>query len=389
MTKLLLMIGAAALALSSSPALAQHQHHGHHAPAPKAKAPKKAATKKPGPKKAAAKKAAPKKAAPKKKRPVKKKVASGKPAAAKARPAAPTPDPHAGHTAPTPAPAPDPHAGHAMPAPDPHAGHSPSAAADPHAGHQTAAIDPPIGPPPAEAFTGPEHAADLFWDPAAQAQSRRGMRREHGGLPAYRLLFDRVETQVGKGGDSFQFDGDAWFGGDIDKLWLKAEAEGEWGKRLESAEVQALWSHAIDPWFDVQAGIRADLRPDTRTYVAVGVQGLAPYWIEVDAAAFLSDKGNVTARIEAEHDVRITQRLVLQPRAEIELALQDVPEQQVGAGLSTVELGARLRYQIRPELAPYVGLSFERATGDTRRLRRLEGEEEGGVNLLVGIRAWF
>jgi copper resistance protein B len=153
--------------------------------------------------------------------------------------------------------------------------------------------------------------------------------------------------------------------------------------------VQALWSHAIDPWFDLQTGVRLDLKPDTRPYLVAGVQGLAPYWIEVDAAAFLSDKGEFTARVEAEHDMRITQQLVLQPRAELQFALQDVPRERLGAGLATLELGARLRYQIRPEFAPYLGVAFERAMGDSRRFRRLADEDLGGFSLIAGIRTWF
>jgi copper resistance protein B len=391
MRHILLLLAATAMAVTS-PALAQH--HGHHMPAPKKPAPKKAAPKKAAPKKAAAKKAAPKKAAAKKapveKTPVKK-AAPKKVAAKKVAPAKPKVDPHAGHTEAPAKSAVDPHAGHTTPpaAADPHAGHS-AAPADEHAGHSTTpAIDPPVTPPPPAAFSGPEHAADLFWDRADQARSREWMRREHGALPAYRLLFDRIETKVGKGADGFELDGEGWYGGDIDKAWFKAEAEGEWGERLEEAEVQALWSHAIDPWFDLQTGIRVDLKPDARPYLVAGVQGLAPYWIEVDAAAFLSDKGDLTARVEAEHDMRITQTLVLQPRAELEFALQDVPRERLGAGLSTVELGARLRYQFRPEFAPYIGFSFERAIGNSGRFRRLAGEDDGGFSLLAGIRTWF
>jgi copper resistance protein B len=391
MRHVLLLLAATAMTVTS-PALAQH--HGHHMPAPKKPAPKKAAPKKAAPKKAAAKKAQPKKAAAKK-APAKKAVAKKAPAkrAAAKKPVAPKPkaaDPHAGHQMPVQTPV-DPHAGHtAHPvAADPHAGHS-APPADEHAGHaMTPAVDPPVAPPPPAAFSGPEHAADLFWDRGAQARSREGMRREHGGLPAYRVLFDRMETRVQKGADGFGMDGEAWYGGDIDKARFKAEAEGEWREGVDEAEVQALWSHAIDPWFDLQTGFRVDLAPDMRPYLVAGVQGLAPYWIEVDAAAFLSDRGDLTARVEAEHDMRITQRLVLQPRAEMEFALQDVPRERLGAGLSTVELGARLRYQFRPEFAPYIGLSFERAIGDSGRFRRLAGEDDGGFSLLAGIRTWF
>ena len=386
MTRLLLMIGAAAMALSS-PAAAQHQGHVMPPPAKKAPAkkaaPKKASAKKAGANKSAAKKAAAKKSAVKK--PAAKKAAAKKSAAKK--PVAKKPATKKAAVKP----ADDPHAGHEMPAAqqDPHAGHEmPAAQAGPHAGHDMApAADPPVAPPPPAAFAGPENAADRFWDPAAMARSRSVMRQEHGALPAYRLLLDRLETRVGEG--SFEIDGEAWYGGDIDKAWVKADVGGEWREGFDEVEFQGLWSHAIDPWFDLQTGVRMDLEPQSRAYLVAGVQGLAPYWVEVDAAVFLSDRGDFTGRFEAEHDMRITQKLVLQPRAELELALQDVPGERLGAGLATARFGGRLRYELRPEFAPYVGVDYELASGRTAGFRRRAGEAAGGWRLVAGIRTWF
>jgi copper resistance protein B len=321
-------------------------------PAPKAKpAVKKAAPKKPAAKTVVAKKPVAKKPAAKK--PAAKPKAAARPPARRpapkqaSKPAAPVADPHAGHAMPQPAPAADPHAGHQMPQPapaaDPHAGHQmpqPAPAADPHAGHQMpeiadphaghqmpAAPPPPIAPPPAAAFSGPDHAADLVYPPAAMAGAREQMRKEHGDLTASKILIDQLEAKIRNGRDGYAWDAQGWHGGDIDKLWLKTEGEGAFGEGIEKAEVQALWSHAIDPWFDFQAGIRYDLRPDpSRAYFVLGVQGLAPYWFEVDAAAFVSTKGDISARAEAEYDLRLTQKLILQPRVEFDLALQEVPE---------------------------------------------------------------
>lgn len=264
--------------------------------------------------------------------------------------------------------------------------------ADPHAGHDMTgpAAEIPLGPPPAEARTGPEHAADAAWSQAAMEPSRAVLLREHGNNPVAKLLIDRLEAQVRAGRDGYLLDAEGWYGGDIDKLWVKSEVEGEFGADPEQVELQALWSHAIDPWFDLQAGLRHDFAPDSGTaHLVVGIQGLAPYWIEVDAAAFLSTRGDVTARVEAEHDVRITRRLILQPRAEVDFALQDVPREAIGSGLSTAELGLRLRYEIEPNFAPYVGVSYDRAFGDTRKFRRREGEDLGGFSFVAGIRAWF
>jgi copper resistance protein B len=219
--------------------------------------------------------------------------------------------------------------------------------------------------------------------------SRAVLLREHGSMPASKLLIDQLETRARRGRDGYYLNAEGWYGGDIDKLWLKTEIEGEYGRKAEQAEFQALWSHAIDPWFNFQAGARFDARPDTRGHLVLGVEGLAPYWIEVDAAAFLSDKGDVTARVEAEHDMRLTQKLILQPRVELDFAAQDFPRQQIGSGLSSAELGLRLRYQIVPQFAPYVGANYERAFGDTRRFRRQDGENSGGWQFVAGLRTWF
>ena len=249
---------------------------------------------------------------------------------------------------------------------------------------------PPVLPPPAAAFSGPEHAADGVYGTPSMAEAREDLRREHGDLPAYKVFFDRIETRVRGGSDAYLVEGEAWYGGDIDKVWVKTELEGEWGEGVEGAEVQGLWSHAIDPWFDLQAGVRYDARRGAdRAHLVLGVQGLAPYWWEVDGAVFLSNKGEVTARAEAEYDLRITQKLILQPRAEVDLSLQDIPELQIGAGLTSAAIGARLRYQVTPLFAPYVGVEYERAFGETRRILRQHGEDPGGLNLLAGVRVWF
>lgn len=319
------------------------------------------------------------------------------PHAGHAKPAAPTPtppvDPHAGHIMPEPEPAADPHAGHAMPAQkpaaDPHAGHS-MPAADPHAGHGTAAPAPPVAAAPAAASSGPAHAADAVYGAEAMAAARAGMRKEHGDVRTGKVLLDRLEYRVANGRDGYAWDAQGWYGGDINKLWLKSEGEGAFGETLERGEVQALWSRAIDPWFDLQLGLRHDFGhgPD-RSHLALGVQGLAPYWFEVDAVAFVSEKGDVSARFEAEYDLRITQRLFLQPAAEVELSGGDVPELGIGSGLSSAEAGLRLRYEIAPQFAPYVGVEYERGFGDTARFRRAAGERAGGWSVLAGLRAWF
>ena len=295
---------------------------------------------------------------------------------------------HCTMPAPSPQPSPKPEAA------DSHAGHDMPAApaeADPHAGHDMASPSggPQPAPAPAEALAGPAHAADSVYG-ADMARARAILRSEHGGMPAYLFMVERAETVVRRGRDGYALDAQAWFGGDIDKLWLKGEAEGAWGAKPEHAEVQALWSHAIDPWFDLQAGLRFDPQPGpNRTHLVLGVQGLAPHWWEVDGALFLSSKGELTARAEAEYDLRITQQLILQPRLEVNLSAQRIRELGIGAGLTDAAVGLRLRYQPTPLFAPYVGVEYERALGATARFRRAEGEDKDSLNLLAGVRFFF
>lgn len=297
----------------------------------------------------------------------------------------PAADPHAGHQMPE-APPPDPHAGHQMPeapAADPHAGHS-------MPGHAPGIPDPPAAPPSAAAQSGPRHAADAVFGTGSMAGAREVLRKEHGAITVSKILVEQLETLIRDGRDGYAWDAQAWYGGDIHKIWLKTEGEGSFGESAEHVEVQALYSRALDPWFNLQAGVRHDFRPDPeRTYAVLGLQGLAPYWFEVEGALFLSDKGDLSARFEAEYDQRLTQKLILQPNIEFDLAAQDVPELGIGSGLSSAELGLRLRYEFVPEFAPYVGVKYERAFGDTARFRRAAGEEAGGWSLLVGLRTWF
>jgi copper resistance protein B len=277
---------------------------------------------------------------------------------------------------------------------------------DPHAGHQAmdhAALghgsmdhgaagdsaDIPQGPPPPEAFSGPLYAADAFVGEEEMAASRAAVAREVSGLPVFWFQVDRAEYRARGGQDGYLWDVQGYYGGDLDKFWFKSEGEGNFGGELESAELQGLWSHAIGPWWDLQAGVRQDLTGPERTHAVVGIQGLAPYLFEVDAAAFLSTKGDVTARIEAELDQRITQRLILQPRAELNLAARDIPELGVGAGLDRAELGLRLRYEFTRQFAPYVGIEQEWKVGGSADYARAAGEDPSVTNYVVGLRFWF
>ena len=247
----------------------------------------------------------------------------------------------------------------------------------------------PQTPPPPGAGSGPASAADAVWGKEAMRRSREDLRNNHGSQSYAVLRADRLEYHAGEGRDGYLWDVDAWYGGDIDKLWLKTEGEGAFSERIEQAEVQALWSHAIGPWFDVQTGIRQDLAGPDRTHAVLGLQGLAPYLFEIDAALFLSHQGELTARIEAEIDQRITQRLILQPRGEVSLSAQDIPALGVGGGLRSVEAGLRLRYEIAREFAPYVGIAQEWRLGGTAEYARQDGEAPSVTSFVMGVRFWF
>ncbi|MFB0611191.1 copper resistance protein B [Aurantiacibacter poecillastricola] len=257
-----------------------------------------------------------------------------------------------------------------------------------HSAHQ---MDIPEGPPPPRAFEGPRHAAEMYFDPQRLAEARAYSRIAHGGLTTGMVFVERLEARLAEGHDAYLWDASAWYGTSLDKIVFKTEGEGELadGGEVEDAEMQLLWGHAIGPFIDLQAGMRVDVEPDTTAHFAVGAAGLAPYMIHFDAAAFLSDEGDLTARIEAEHDMRLTQRLILQPRVEAELSAQDIPERGIGSGLSKIEAGARLRYEIVPEFAPYIGVEYEAATGQTADYMRAEGSDPDGVSLLLGLRFWF
>ena len=272
---------------------------------------------------------------------------------------------------------------------------------DEHAGHDMSTMPGiqmtgtalPAGNAPA-----PKPPTDRYADrqfPAAEmARSHMEMMREQGGLPFYQIMFNVAEYQFRKGQDGYRWDGEAWYGGDVNRLTLKSEGEGVLGGRsgsfMETAEVQALYSRAIDPYWNLQAGIRYDFKPNpSRAYATVSIEGLAPYWFETEAAVFLSNKGELLGRIEGYYDQRITQRLILQPRVELNLSAQDVPETRIGAGISNAEFGLRLRYEIDRQFAPYIGISYDRRLGRTADFARMDGDSVQATSFVVGLRTWF
>ena len=321
-------------------------------------------------------------------------------------PSAPASAQHAGHTTPAPQAQstclPE-HAamGHCTPstapqgtqAADPHAGGNmpgmPGMTGTPAATGAPEGTDLPAGnaPPPPVPVA---NAADAFYDRQAMEHGREHLIDFHGGQKFFQALINIAEFQFRNGRDGYQWDADAWYGGDINRLWVKTEGEGAFGESIESAEVQALYSRAIGPYWNIQGGLRYDFTPNpSRVYATVALEGLAPSFFDIEGALFLSNKGEVMARASAWYDQRITQRLILQPRGEVNFAAQNSREIGVGAGLSDAEIGLRLRYDIRREFAPYIGVQYERAFGRTRRYLRQEGEDAASWSLVAGIRTWF
>lgn len=240
-------------------------------------------------------------------------------------------------------------------------------------------------PPPAPT----DRAADRFFDPALMAAARNQVEREHGGSIISKVMLNLAEAQFHDGETSYRWDGEAWIGGDINRFVIKSEGEAARAD-VDSAEVQALYSRAITPYFDVQIGVRQDFEPQPRrTYAVLGAEGVAPYWFEVNGALFVSNHGEVLGRLEGTYDLRLTQRLILQPRAETNLSADTIPEIGIGSGVSNVELGLRLRYDISRQFSPYVGVSFDRKLGDTADFARARGEDPSQTSVVLGIRTWF
>jgi copper resistance protein B len=258
-------------------------------------------------------------------------------------------------------------------------------APDPHAGHTTATT--PQAAPPA---TGEANAADLYFDPAAMARAREQLVTENGGMRTHAIILEQLEAGFDDESETYAWRVQGWYGGDIHRFWWKSEGEGAFGDEVEHAELQLLYSRAVTPYFDLQAGLRQSyLDGEDRTDLVVGAQGLAPYWFEVGAAAFVSTEGDVTARAEAEYDLRLTQKLILQPSAELNLAAQDIPDLDIGAGLTDANAGVRLRYEISRSFAPYIGVEWTSALGETRDIRESLGHDTQSTRAVIGLRALF
>lgn len=204
-----------------------------------------------------------------------------------------------------------------------------------------------------------------------------------------KVYLDQLEFRDGKDSDGQALKAEAWIGYDLNKLWLKTEVERE-EHATESAEVQALYSRAVASYWDVQVGLRKDLQPTPhRHWAVIGFQGLAPYNFEMDSALFIGESGRTGLRLEAEYELLFTQRLILSPEVEINLYGHNDEDTGTGSGLSDIEAGLRLRYEIRREFAPYIGVNWTGLFGQTADYAEEEDEDTHSWQWVVGVRAWF
>lgn len=205
---------------------------------------------------------------------------------------------------------------------------------------------------------------------------------------------DQLEYRINEGEDTFNWDAIGWIGGDYQRLWIETEGDIGLDSGDGEAELQLLYGKLIDPFWDFQAGIRYDQLYSSnggpgRTFGVIGVQGLAPYLFEVDASLFVSQDGDISARLTAEYQLLLTQQLILQPEFETNIAIQQVEEFGVGSGLNDIELGLRLRYEFSRRFAPYVGVNWTHQFGDTADFARAEGEQVDNFAVVGGFRLLF
>ncbi len=207
--------------------------------------------------------------------------------------------------------------------------------------------------------------------------------------PVGALLIDQLEVTHGQHADGQAWDAQGWYGGDVDKLWLRSEGERRRG-RIDDGQIEASWSHAIAAFWDTQLGVRQDLGEGPhRSWAAFGIHGLAPYWFELEATAYVGPSGRSAARLRTEYDLRFTQRLVLQPELELNLYGRNDPSRRIGRGIADTQLGMRLRYEIRRPFAPYIGVIWTHRHGTTADYARQDHQPSTDRQFVAGVRLRF
>jgi copper resistance protein B len=203
-------------------------------------------------------------------------------------------------------------------------------------------------------------------------------------------ILDQFEGRTDGRTPELRWSGQGWIGTDYDKFWIKTEGFRRTDGKVEDGRHEFLYSRAISTYFDLQGGLRSDLDSRrTRNWAALGIQGLAPFFFNVEGTGYVSDQGHLAARFEASYDLLLTNRLILQPEFEINVYSKSDPSRLIGAGISDIDTGLRLRYEIDRKFAPYVGVAYEGKFGQTASFARRAGESTSGVRFVFGIRSWF
>ncbi|MGE5269619.1 MAG: copper resistance protein B [Thiohalocapsa sp.] len=203
-------------------------------------------------------------------------------------------------------------------------------------------------------------------------------------------LLDQFEGRTDGRVPDLRWSGEGWIGSDYDKFWVKTEGFRRADGKIDDGRHEFLYSRAVSTYFDLQGGLRSDIDSRrNRNWAAFGVHGLAPLFFQVDAAVYASDQGHFAARLEGSYELLITQRLILQPEVEINLYSKSDPARLVGAGLSDIDTGLRLRYEFTRKFAPYIGVAYEGKFGQTASFARRAGESTSGVRFVFGVRSWF
>lgn len=205
------------------------------------------------------------------------------------------------------------------------------------------------------------------------------------------VLFNQLEERTNGSDHEFRWDGEGWIGTNMNKLWVKSEGVVSDGV-MSDGDQEFLYDRPIPHmrYFDAQVGIREDLDSGpARTWAAIGIEGLAPYFFEFAPTLYIGKGGAVAGRIDAAYDLLLTQRLIARPQAEFNFYSQDDPARSVGSGLSEIDTGIRLRYEFSRKFAPYIGLAYDGKYGNTATYARQDGESTGDPRLVFGIRAWY
>jgi copper resistance protein B len=203
-------------------------------------------------------------------------------------------------------------------------------------------------------------------------------------------ILDQFEGRTDGRTPDLRWSGEGWIGTDYDKFWLKTEGFRRRDGSIDDGKHEFLYSRAISTYFDLQAGLRSDLDSrSTRNWAALGFEGLARYFFIVQGAVYARDSGHFAAHFEGSYDLLLTNRLILEPQFEIDLYSKSDPARLIGAGISEIDTGLRLRYEFDRKFAPYIGVAYEGKFGQTASFARRAGEGTSGVRFVFGIRSWF